>query len=89
MVQVSKKGYEKYGVEIIDKERYFWVNIKDLEVESDVANWSQIFDKCDPEKQKYKNELMPNPQFQPCRRFVRNELVERKIKTAEKHQKNL
>ena len=32
---------------------------------------------------------MPNPQFQLCRRFVRNELVERKIKTAEKHQKNL
>ena len=87
MVQISKKGYEKYGVEIIDKGRYFWVNIKDLELESDVANWSQIFHKCDPEKQKYKNELMSNPQFQPCRRFVRNELVGRKIKTAEKHQK--
>ena len=58
MVQISKKGYEKYGVEIIDKGRYFWVNIKDLEVESDVANWSQIFDKCDSEKQKYKNECL-------------------------------
>ena len=89
MVQISKKGYEKYGVEVIDKWRYFWVNIKDLEVESDVANCSQIFHKCDPEKQKYKNELMSNQQFQPCRRFVRNQLVGRKIKTAEKHQKNL
>ena len=37
-------------VEIIDKRRYFWVNRKDLEVESDVVNWAQIFDKCDSEK---------------------------------------
>ena len=42
MVQISKKGYEKCEVEIIDKGRYFWVNRKDLEVESDVANWVQI-----------------------------------------------
>ena len=47
MVQISKKEYEKCEVEIIDKGRYFWVNRKDLEVESDVANWAQIFDKCD------------------------------------------
>ena len=38
MLQISKKEYEKCEVEIIDKERYFWVNRKDLEVESDVAN---------------------------------------------------
>ena len=50
MVQISKKGYEKREVEIIDKERYFWVNRKDLEVESYVTNWAQVFDKCDPEK---------------------------------------
>ena len=24
-----------------------WVNTRDLEVESDVANWAQNFDKCD------------------------------------------
>ena len=79
MVQISKKGYEKSEVEIINKGRYFQVNGKDLEVESDVTNWAQIFDKCDPEKQKYRHELMPNTEFQPCRRFVRNDLVERKI----------
>ena len=50
IVQISKKGYEKREVEIIDKKRYFWVNRKDLEVESYVTNWTQIFDKCDPEK---------------------------------------
>ena len=31
MVQISKKGYEKCEVEIVDKGRYFWVNKKDLE----------------------------------------------------------
>ena len=40
MIQISKEGYKKCEVEIIDKGRYFWVNRKDLEVESDVANWA-------------------------------------------------
>ena len=44
MVQISKGGYKKCEVEITDKGRYFWVNRKDLEVESDVTNWAQIFD---------------------------------------------
>ena len=87
MVQISKEGYKKCEVEIIDKGRYFWVNRKDLEVESDVANWAQIFDKCDPKKQKYRHELMPNTKFQQCRVFVRNDLVEKKLKAAENHQK--
>ena len=40
MVQIRKKGYEKCQVETINKGRYFWVNRKGLEVESDVANWA-------------------------------------------------
>ena len=52
MVQISKEEYKKCEVEIIDQGRYFSVNKKDLEVESDVANWAQTFDKCDPEIQK-------------------------------------
>ena len=87
IVQISKKGYEKCEVEIIDKGRYFSVNINDLEVESDVANWAQIFDKSDSEKQKYKYELMPNTEFQPCRRFARNDLVKRKTKICRKSSK--
>ena len=69
MIQISKEEYEKCEVEIIYKGRYFWVNRKDWEVESDVANWSQIFDTCDSEKQKYIQELTPN---------VRHDLVEKK-----------
>ena len=87
MVQISKKGYEKCEVGIIGKGRYFWVNRKDLEVESDVTNWAQIFDKCDPEKQKYRQELTPNAEYQRCRVFVRNDLVERKIKSCRKSSK--
>ena len=87
IVQISKEGYQKWEVEIIDMERYFSVNRKDLEVESDVANWAQIFDKCDPEKQKYRQELTPNAEYQRCRMFVQNDLAERKIKSCRKPSK--
>ena len=48
MVQISKKEYQKYEVETIDKGRDFWVDRNNLEVESDVVNWVQIFDQFDP-----------------------------------------
>ena len=84
MWQIGKEAYLQCEVEIIDKGRYFRINRKDLEVESDYNNWAQIFDKCDPEKQKYRYELMPNTKFQPCRRFVWNDLVEKKIRRCRK-----
>ena len=87
MSHISKEEYKKCEVEIIDEGVYFWVNRKDLEVESVVANWVQIFDKCDTEKQKYRQELTPNAEYQRCRVFVRNDLVERKIKSCRKSSK--
>ena len=63
MGQISKQDYKKCEVEFIDKGRYFWVNRKDLEVESDVANQAEIFHTCDPDKQKCKHALMPNIEF--------------------------
>ena len=71
----------------MDKGRYFWVNRKDLVVESDVVNWAPIFDKCDPEKQKYRQKLTLDVKYQPCRVFVRNDLVEKKIKSCGKSSK--
>ena len=76
--QISKEGYKKCEVEIIDTGRYFWVNRKKLEVKSDAANWAQTFDKCDPKKQTYWQELIPNAEYQQCRVFVQNDLVEKK-----------
>ena len=84
MLQINKEEYKKCEAEIIDKGKYFRVNRKDLEVESDAANWAQIFDKYDPKKQKYRQELTPNVKCQPCRVFVRNDLVEKKIKSCRK-----
>ena len=40
-----------------------------------------IFDKCDPKKQKYRQESIPSAEYQRCRVFVRNDLVERKTKS--------
>ena len=87
MVQISKEIYKKCEVEIIDKGKYFWVKRKDFKVESDVANWAQIFGKYDPRKQKYRQELTPNAEYQQCRVFVRNDLVERKIESCRKSSK--
>ena len=87
MVQISKEEYKKCEVEIIDKGKFFWVNRKDLEVESDVANWEPVFDKCDPGKQKYRQELTPNAKYQAYRVFERNDLVAKKIKSCRKSPK--
>ena len=87
MIQISKEGYEKSEVKIIYKGRYFWVNRKDLELQSDVANWAQVFDKCHSEEQKYRKELTPNAEHQRCRVFVRNDLLERKMKSCRKSSK--
>ena len=38
-------------------------------------------------KQKYRHELAPNAEYQQCRVFVRNDLVERKIKSCRKSSK--
>ena len=88
MSQISKEVYKKWKVEINDKGRYFWINRRDLAIESDYDNCEQIFDKCGPEKQKYRQELIPNGKFQRCKVFVRNDLVEKKLNAAAKHQKN-
>ena len=88
MVKISQEEYEKCEVEIIDKGRYFWVNRKDLEVESDVANWAQIFDKCDPKKQKYRHELTPNTKFSNVGRLYEMIQLKKKLKAVENHQKD-
>ena len=61
---------------------YFWVNRRDLEIESK-RNWQVIFDKYkDSSNQKYRKELTPNITFQPNKIFVRNNLFEKIIKSC-------
>ena len=67
LYQISKEAYKKCEIEIIDDDKYFSINKRDLEIESDYSKREVIFDKCDPEKQKYRQELIPNTKFQQSR----------------------
>ena len=72
MSKISKEAYKKCKIDTIDMGKYFWINRKDVVIESGYKNWDVIFDKCDSEIQKYRHELMPDTKFQPCRRFVQS-----------------
>ena len=74
MNKISKEAYEKCEIETIDDREYFWINRKDLEIESGYY-WAQMFDKCDPEKQTYRHESIPNTKFQPYRVFAQSHLA--------------
>ena len=89
MGQITKQEYKKCEVEIINMGKYLWVNRKDLEVESDVVNQVQIFDKCDLQKQKYRQKSTPNAKYQRFRVFLQNDLIERKIKWFSKSSKKI
>ena len=47
-----------------------------------------IFDKYGQNKQKYRYELTPVTEFRPRERFVRNDLVGKKLKVVEYYQKS-
>ena len=66
------------------RRKCFWINRRELETELDYDNWTQIFDKFDPKKQKYRQELISNAKSQQCRLFVRKDLLQRKIKSCRK-----
>ena len=40
------------------------------------------------QKKKYRQELTANAKYQQCRVFVRNDLIEKKLKAVENHQKD-
>ena len=62
--------------------QYFWINRRDLEIETK-RNWQVIFDKYkDLSTQKYRKELTPSITFQPNKIFVRNDLFEKIIKSC-------
>ena len=79
MLEITIDNCHKCDIETINdpnNSQYFWINRRDLEIESK-RNWQAIFDKCkDSLRQKYRKELTPNITFQPKKIFVRNDLFE-------------
>ena len=87
MLEITIDNCYKCDLETIidpNNSQYFWINRRDLEIESK-GNWQVIFDKCkDSLRQKYRKELTPNIAFQPNKIFVRNDFFEKIIKSCKK-----
>ena len=73
MLEITIVNCHKCDLETIidlNNSQYFWINRRNLEIESK-RNWQLIFDKCkDSSRQKYRKELTPNITFQPNKIFV-------------------
>ena len=85
MLEITRKNCYKCDLETIifpNDSQYFWINLKDFEVETE-CNWWNIFNKYgNSSTLKYRKELTPNIQFQPDRILTRNGLFERIIKSC-------
>ena len=83
MLEITIDKCNKCDLETIidtNNRQYFWINKRELEIETK-RNWQAIFDKCkDSSTQKYTKELTPNITFQPNKIFARNDLFEKIIK---------
>ena len=83
-VNETRKNCCKCDLETIidDNSQYFWINLKDFEVETE-SKWLNMFNKHgNASALKYRKELTPNIKFQPDRIFVRNDLFEKIIKSC-------
>ena len=85
MLEITIDNCHKCDLETIidpNNSQYFWINRRDLEIETK-SNWQAIFNKCkDSSTQKYRTELTPNITFQPNKIFVRNDLFEKILKSC-------
>ena len=78
MLEITIDNCHKCDLETINdpnNSQYFWINRRDLEIESK-RNWQ------DSSTQKYRKELTPNITFQPNKIFARNDLFEKIIKSC-------
>ena len=83
MLEITRKNCYKCDLETVtlNDSQYFWINIKDLEAETE-CSWVNIFNKLgDPSTLKYRKELTQDIQFQPDRIFTRNDLFQKIIKS--------
>ena len=83
MLEITSKNCCKCDLEtIIDSNsQYFWINLRDFEVETE-SKWLNIFNKHGNKSTlKYRRELTPNIKRQADKIFVRNDLFEQVIKS--------
>ena len=84
MFEVTKKNCYKCDLETVidNNSHYFWIILRDFEVETE-NKWLNIFNKhCNKSTLKYRRELTPNINFQVDRIFGRNDLFEQVIKSC-------
>ena len=85
MLKITIDNCHKCHLETItdaNNSQYFWINKRDLAIESK-RSWQAIFGKSkDSSRQKYRKDLTPNITFQPNKIFVRNDLIEKKTKSC-------
>ena len=85
MLEITIDNCGKCDIKTINdpnNSQYFWINRRDLEIETK-HNRQATFDKCkDSSTQKYRKELTPNITFQSNKIFVRNNLFEKIIKSC-------
>ena len=77
MLEITKKNCYKYDLEIVidNNSQYFWINIRDFEVETE-RKWLNMFNKHGNKSTlKYRRELTPNIKSEADRTFVRNDLL--------------
>ena len=85
MLEITIDNCHKCDIETINdpnNSQHFWINRRDLEIETK-RNWQAIFDKYkDLLTQKYRKELTPIITFQPNKIFARNDLFEKIVKNC-------
>ena len=84
MVEITSKNCYKCDLEtIIDSNsQYFWINLRDFEVETE-SKWLNIFNKHGNKSTlKYRGEITPDIKVQADKIFVRNDLFEQVIKSC-------
>ena len=77
-LEITSKNCYKYDLEtIIDNNgEYFWINLRDFEVETE-SKWLNIFNKhCNKSTLKYRREITLDIKVQTDKIFVRNDLFE-------------
>ena len=84
MLEITRKNCFKCDLETIidNNSQYFWINLRDFEVETE-SKWLNMFNKQGNKSTlKYRRELTPNIKFQPDIIFVINDLFEKIIKSC-------